>query len=301
MEENNSEDFEYHIVFPPTVPSCGPEDGFGGDGQEEESPTSNRETVVILLGWVGCLDKHLAKYSAIYQQKGYGTIRYTAPIKQVFFQGEKLRETAKKILELLFEFGLEECNIFFHVFSNGGGFLYRHITEILHDHKSGELTLLQVKGCIYDSCPSPITLKVLFMSRFYSNPENTKGGIFNFKRIFNAFVIIMGIIASFFYPPAWAVFRYGFSFISALKKDRGRYPQLYLYSKADIICNYITIGDVIAERRKLGIMVEEQCWTDSGHCTHMKLHPQQYIELCHNFVEKCLPVPENAEIQYTVL
>ncbi|XP_033117091.1 transmembrane protein 53-A-like [Anneissia japonica] len=282
MAENNTEDFEYHVVFPPTVSKATGDECFG-DGQEDKS---SHETVVVLLGWAGCLDKHLAKYSAIYQQKGYATIRYTAPTKHVFHQTEKMRETAMKILELLFDLGLEENNIFFHVFSNGGCFLYRFITEILHDHKSGELTMLRVCGCIYDSCPIDITLKNLFFARFNALTANTGGGLLT--RIFSAVVILTGIIASFFYPPAWGNMKLWFSFMSAMKDDRGRYPQLYLYSKADVIGPYVPISNIIAERRKHGIVVDEKCWTDSPHCGHLKVHPEEYTKLCHSFIEKCL-------------
>lgn len=45
------DDFEYNITFPKTT-------------------KWNAEPVVILFGWAGCIDRYLAKYSEIYQQKG---------------------------------------------------------------------------------------------------------------------------------------------------------------------------------------------------------------------------------------
>lgn len=36
-----------------------------------------KEPVVILLGWAGCKDKHLSKYSAIYNEQVH--INYSSP------------------------------------------------------------------------------------------------------------------------------------------------------------------------------------------------------------------------------
>ena len=62
-----SEDLlDYHITFPSPVSQDISDDDFEdlGSGVVEE-----KEPVVILLGWAGCQDKHLAKYSAIYDQR----------------------------------------------------------------------------------------------------------------------------------------------------------------------------------------------------------------------------------------
>lgn len=45
------DDFEYYVTFP-------------------RNSKWTTEPVIILFGWAGCIDRYLAKYSDIYQQKG---------------------------------------------------------------------------------------------------------------------------------------------------------------------------------------------------------------------------------------
>ena len=65
-EKELPEELDYHISFPSPVP-----DDISGDEDEEFYCQGNlqKEPVVILLGWMGCQDKYLAKYSAIYEQR----------------------------------------------------------------------------------------------------------------------------------------------------------------------------------------------------------------------------------------
>ena len=62
-----------------------------------------------------------------------------------------LQPTATKILELLFDLNLEENPILFHVFSNGGGVLYKSIIDVLHSEP--QFGKLCVAGTIFDSAP----------------------------------------------------------------------------------------------------------------------------------------------------
>lgn len=69
-----SEDLDYHITFPSPTPD---------DVSDEEIleyynvGAVEKEPVVILLGWLGCQEKHLAKYSAIYEHKKWVVIMLT--------------------------------------------------------------------------------------------------------------------------------------------------------------------------------------------------------------------------------
>lgn len=66
MAENG---IEYHLKFPtpseqPSLTNSSVVDDFVLVHDEAKPPA------VILLGWAGCQDKHLAKYGALYSEKG---------------------------------------------------------------------------------------------------------------------------------------------------------------------------------------------------------------------------------------
>uniref|UniRef100_A0A8B9CK54 Transmembrane protein 53 n=1 Tax=Anser brachyrhynchus TaxID=132585 RepID=A0A8B9CK54_9AVES len=122
---------------------------------------AGRQPVVILLGWAGCQDRYLAKYSAIYSQRGCTVIRYTAPWRMVFFSESfgirSLRTPARRLLELLFDHSIDNRPVLFHVFSNGGVMLYRYILEALHTQQP--FKNLRVLGTIFDSAPGRRNLR----------------------------------------------------------------------------------------------------------------------------------------------
>lgn len=47
-----------------------------------------KDPVVYLLGWTGATDKHLAKYSEIYEKEGFITLRYITPSHVPFSSGK---------------------------------------------------------------------------------------------------------------------------------------------------------------------------------------------------------------------
>lgn len=60
-------DLDYNIRFPSPT-SLDEEEGSEDEEFEREI---KKEPVVLLLGWLGCEEKHLAKYSDIYEKRGY--------------------------------------------------------------------------------------------------------------------------------------------------------------------------------------------------------------------------------------
>lgn len=64
MEE--AEDIDYHVTFP--TPTPGRDEISHSD--ELEGYLVKKETAVMMIGWMDCQDKYLAKYSKIYEDKG---------------------------------------------------------------------------------------------------------------------------------------------------------------------------------------------------------------------------------------
>lgn len=59
---------------------------------------------------------------------------------------------ARKLLALLKDMSLDDHPVFFHMFSNNGSVLYYYITQAMEEDVAPNL---MVKGCIFDSTPSP--------------------------------------------------------------------------------------------------------------------------------------------------
>ncbi|NXC71276.1 TM53B protein, partial [Anhinga anhinga] len=242
------------------------------------------QPVVILLGWAGCQDKYLAKYSAIYSQKGCTVIRYTAPWRMIFFSEtfgiRSLRTIARQLLELLFDYSVENRPVLFHVFSNGGVMLYRYIIESLHTHKP--FKNLKVAGTIFDSAPGR---------------RNLRGGL----RALATVLVSMNVLLKYFLLLAFAttavmlrILLYPLtrfiheSHYDALLKVPSRWPELYLYSQADAIIKASEIKHMADARQQLGVSVKAVDFSDSAHVGHMRAYPTYYSNLCTTFLSDCV-------------
>ncbi|XP_071800244.1 transmembrane protein 53-like [Asterias amurensis] len=279
MADAESEDLEYHVTFPTAISAAEGNENGGGT-----SELDRREPVVILLGWVGCEDRHLGKYSAIYHSLGFTTVRYTAPTEDILYNPLKLKDIARKVLELVFDLGLEENVVFFHIFSNGGCFIYKHLTEFLHDPQlGGELSTVKVAGCVYDSCPCAPSLLQYMKVR---NAADKTSGFF--MKIIKTIALLLFAVLAIFLPSNWKSQKERSKFMSAMKTDPSRYPQLFLYSKTDEICPWRDVDDVVEARRKREVHVQQVCWDESNHCTHLLAHRDEYIQRCQDFAQGCL-------------
>ncbi|NWS55767.1 TM53B protein, partial [Chunga burmeisteri] len=249
-----------------------------------EREHTDGQPVVILLGWAGCQDKYLAKYSAIYSQKGCTVIRYTAPWRMIFFSEtfgiRSLQTPARRLLELLFDYSIENRPVLFHVFSNGGVMLYRYITEALHTHKP--FKNLKVAGTIFDSAPGR---------------RNLRGGL----RALATVLVSMNVLLKYFLLLAFAttavvlrILLYPLtrfiheSHYDALLKAPSRWPELYLYSQADAIIKASEVKHMADARQQLGVSVRAVDFLDSAHVSHMRAYPTYYSNLCTTFLSDCV-------------
>lgn len=205
-------------------------------------------------------------------------------MEDTLFNSNRLEKKASKLLELLSDLGLNTNPLFIHVLSNGGGRLYRHISEMIHSPTPA--IDIHLCGTIFDSCPSDYSPWILAKTAF----ETVK---------YNIFVKYLSAMTTFVYcyfapvielllSPFMHISLAGSNYWQALVADRARCPQLFLYSKADKLVDYHIIEKFAALRRNLGLEIVQHCWSDSPHVQHYRLYPTAYSFECKTFVNRCL-------------
>ncbi|NWX11645.1 TM53B protein, partial [Aegotheles bennettii] len=255
-------------------------------GSSTEEGQAAGQPVVILLGWAGCQDRYLAKYSVIYSQKGCTVIRYSAPWRLIFFSESfgirSLQTPARRLLELLFDYSIENRPVLFHVFSNGGVMLYRYIIEALHTHKP--FKNLKVAGTIFDSAPGRRNL--IGALRALATILVSKNVLLKYFLLFS-FATMAVVLRILLYPLTRFVHE---SHYDALLKAPSRWPELYLYSQADAIIKASDIEHMADARQQLGVSVRAVDFSDSAHVSHMRAYPTYYSKLCTTFLADCVGV-----------
>ena len=220
-----------------------------------------------------------------------------APTRKIYAQDDyALRPLAIEILDLLISLSLDDQPVLFHAFSNGGGMVYRHISEVLHglgpnpkqasmDHK--RFRGIKVIGVVFDSCPGQrkilIGILALMSSMSGSNVfvrYATGAGMF--------FWMIFKVVMTFVQKYLFFRSSHYQSYWQSMENERSRWPALYLYSKADSFIDYRYVDKIIASRKSVGVEVSSMCWPSSAHVAHFREHPDAYISQCYSFLDKCL-------------
>ncbi|XP_071495175.1 transmembrane protein 53-like [Diadema antillarum] len=279
MEFNYKVNFPSDLEQPSQVAVGDASDATDGSVSSRSRKRMSGIPVVYLLGWLGCQDKHLAKYSALYESEGFITIRYIAKTDYIFSSKQNMRAVSVKVLESLFELDLQENPVFFHVFSNAGGYVYRGITDILCGPSPGQFAQLQVRGVVFDSSPSRPTMMTAFRAISSSQPPSQHWLISRIKAfLIWAFFMILGLRAN----------SQRLTYFDAILRDKIACPQLFLYSEADSIVPCEDIQKVIQGRRGRGFKVREVMWKDSEHVSHLLKHRDEYKAACIEFVNDIL-------------
>ncbi|XP_041658310.1 transmembrane protein 53 [Cheilinus undulatus] len=275
------EGIDYNIVFPDA-------------GTSEKHWQGTKEPVVILLGWAGCKDKHLSKYSSIYNEQGCVTIRYTAPLKTVFisesFGYKELSSTALKLLEILYDYEVENSPIFFHIFSNGGFMLYRYIVELLHNDK--QFSSLRVIGAVVDSAPGSGNVRgALRALRATLGPKISPVLRYVLLALFAVTVFLLRIVL---YPLTKYVHK---NHYDAVQERPPAWPHFFLYSRADQVIRHRDIEVFVDTLKQKGIPVDIFDFFSSPHVGHFRDFPEQYSLKCRDFLVACVKNLDGTEIK----
>jgi len=174
-----------------------------------------------------------------------------------------------------------------HMFSNGGGFVYRYLTDLIHSGTSP--ASVKLCGLIYDSAPCRAHL--LRGLRVFMSVWNHS---FLVKYVVLLWVTIATMLLRFaecipFVRIPVSDYRSASDYWTCMCNDPATCPHLYLYSVQDKVVHQKEIEEMIAERRRRGVHVSTQCWDDSAHVMHFLAHRETYVTTCLDFLQRCLP------------
>lgn len=277
------EHFDYVVTYPKNLTQI--------DTKEKIVATT---PVVLLFGWANSKDKHLAKYSKIYEEKGMITIRYCIPNQYFFWEPSKAPVVSRKIASLVCELNLDRHPIIVHTFSNGGSIVYLNISKALETTPKP----LNIKGVIFDSAPGNRRLIGYFwvLSDLYREQILQKPIAFLITvgvSIFMACENIYNLVDKKGIEKYLDVTKY-------LNSEKYRWPQHCIYSKKDQIVYAPDVDEFIARRKKLGIEVTSLCFQDSPHVSHYMYHKEEYTKSVLEFIDNCLKMQQNQKTIHSI-
>lgn len=224
--------------------------------------------------------------------QGCVTIRYTAPLKTVFisesFGYKELRSTAFKLLEILFDYEVENSPIFFHIFSNGGFMLYRYIVELLHSDK--QFSSLYLIGAVVDSAPGSGNVRGALRALTATlGPKISPVLRYVLLAVFAVAVFLLRVV---FYPMTKYIHK---NHYDAVRDSPPAWPHFYLYSKADQVIRHKDVEVFVESLRLKGVPVDSFDFGSSPHVGHFRDFPEQYALKCRNFLVSCMKDSEGTE------
>ncbi|KAF7997413.1 hypothetical protein HCN44_005984 [Aphidius gifuensis] len=277
QDDQDELELDYHLTFPTfQQPEFKKKDNeFVFIFEDNDRP------VIVLLGWAGCQDKYLAKYSAIYEDKGYITLRYTAPVKCLFWRRNEIPNIGKRLLQVISDRSLDQHPIFFHVFSNGGAFLYQQISLAIEQSYKNT----RVKGVIFDSSPGERRVTALFKAISAVLGGNLMTNI-PMSLLITIFLSVLWLYEVFAH--AWGIDHPVRTNPIALTEEPHSWPQLFLYSDVDTLIPATDVEKFAIRRAERGIHVQLVMFRDSPHVKHYATYPDVYVNTVCNFINDCL-------------
>lgn len=232
--------------------------------------------------------------SLFLSSQGCVTIRYTAPLKTVFisesFGYKELRSTALKLLEILYDYEVENRPIFFHIFSNGGFMVYRYIVELLHSDQ--QFSSLCVIGAVTDSAPgSGNVLGALRALTAILGPKISPVIRYTLLSLFAVTVFLLRIVL---YPLTKYIHK---NHYDAVGQRPPAWPHFCLYSSADQVIRHRDIRLFIETLKLKGVPVDSFDFVSSGHVSHLRDFPEQYTHKCQDFLTACMKDIDGTEVK----
>lgn len=226
--------------------------------------------------------------------QGCVTIRYTAPLKTVFisesFGYKELSSTALKLLEILYDYEVENSPIFFHIFSNGGFMLYRYMVDLLHTDQ--QFRSLCVIGALVDSAPGSGNVRgALRALAATMGPRISPVLRYVLLALFAVTVFMLRVVL---YPLTKYIHK---NHYDAVRERPPAWPHLYLYSRADRVIRHADIQAFVENLRLKGVPVQHFDFVSSPHVGHFREFPEPYARKCRDFLATCMKDAGGSEVK----
>lgn len=235
--------------------------------------------IVALLGWNSAQDKHLAKYSEIFEQKGFDTVRIPANPFNTFMRLNRVKDISMTLLDILVEMKSQQNRPFiFYSLSMGGFNVYYFLNQAISTPGQQHFNSIQVMGCIFDSCPH------------FPGMHSLKGVQSTILEVIPnpllKILVWVGLAAAF--PPVWLFNRDIKKLIPRTISSPLGCPELFLFCKTDPLVPDKDVWLFIEAHKNKNIKVFSKCWEVSGHVQHYKNYPDEYLKHVNDFFDYCL-------------
>ncbi|DBB01709.1 hypothetical protein WJX77_003873 [Trebouxia sp. C0004] len=236
---------------------------------------SEHAPFVILLGWVNCDHRYLAKYSELLSKNGYSSLRTIQPTFTGFSIAEAPRRLwASNILNYLLERQkVQHRSLVFWQFSNGGCWVFEQIVALVQAQGRYVPIKNAMAGLIFDSAPCVMTITS-------GRAAITEGTRFPIKQLLQAAFLVMTLLTFVL------VGNTSKRFWNRMLKETLAIPRLYFYSTDDKLCDVKELETLLDMKRQQGLDVTVKRWDKSAHCAHLRKHPDEYIAEVQAFLAK---------------
>ena len=229
----------------------------------------------VILGWGGSKHKNLERYSELFHSRGFSTITVTPSLADILvFPETKGKKINFQVLETIRQ-EFSGCNSIFFQFSNAGCGLYNFMTQELCSSNSPYYDQVKIIGSIFDSCPIvPDEESILLAQKAFT--MNVKNQLAR-----NILWYSIGTVLPFvvWLNPTVK------TFMKSLRDSPVCTPQLFMYSKVDMLAPYKDISDFIEYRESQGVQTMKMLWENTPHVSHFKQDPETYTKVLKNFLD----------------
>lgn len=250
------------------------------------------ERLVIVLGWGGALQKHLAKLRNFYLSERYIVISYISPMSCFFDHGlieSDIEELSRSLHQELIRVRRKTFHV--HLHSNNGTFVWGSLMLALRE--SSPDTFSALTGIVLDSAPRvglkpPSLISQALGFTFACIPimlrRNQYVHIIWTPALF--FFLLFKFLTMYLKVPTHRRFMFDAIQNAVVLNMPVDVPQLYIYSTKDLLISSHAVEEYIAGQRKRGMAVSVKRFSDTPHVQHFLRKEVEYKEALRSFLEK---------------